>query len=664
MDDIPINRLLVYGNMTLRNKLTFGALIIVFLSYLILAIVVSIYVNRVFLRQVQIRVRHDLYSAHQIYEGHVEQAEQILTAISVRRQLEGTLEAELEGDLGKVFQNVYISSGLDILTMVGMDGEVLYRAHNPGVTGDDISGLPVVRKVLQEWEPARGTVILPAELMKREGTQLSERARISIFPTPLAEPSDRTAEERGMFIVAAVPVHSLNTGEKLGILMGGYLLNRNQTIVDQIKEKVFEDPVYEHGDVGTATIFFDDLRVSTNVLMENDQRAIGSRLSAEVYEHVIRRGLIWSDRAFVVNDWYITSYEPIRDLDDEIIGSLYVGVLEAPYKQPGRVIILFVILMLCFTAMAAFLLTYFYLKRMLIPVDGIIEVCRNLMQGELSSRCTDRASGEMGLLCSSINQMADAFEKHEKNLLKETQLQIGQSEKLAAIGRLAAGIAHEINNPLTSVMNFAYLLKDKEYGDEQTIKDLEVIIGETNRVRKIVRELLDFARQSPGEIEPVDINQALQQLTALIVKQKEFRQIRFIDDYDGGLQMIPADRNQLQQVFLNLLLNSAESITGEGKITIATKDGGEHCLIHIGDTGCGIKSGDLDKIFDPFYTTKPPGKGTGLGLSVSYGILKQYGGDIQCESRVGEGTTFTVQLPYRFTSESELPDHEEKDTDH
>ena len=635
--------------MTLRNRITLGSIIIILLSYIVVAVVVSLYMNRVFINQVQIRIRHDLFSAHQIYEDYLEGVEQILTAVSIRRSIDAPLEEVIEGDLGNVFQGIYNNSGLDFLTLVDINGKVLYRAHNPKSKGDDVSDLPIIKKVRQQWEPVRGTVVFSAEMLAREGKEISGRASIQIRPTPKARLLSVETENRGMLIAAAVPFVSLHNDEKLGILIGGYLLNRNYEIVDKIKEEVFEDPIYEQTDVGTATIFFDDLRISTNVMLQNNERAIGSRLSEEVYDHVIQKGNIWSDRAFVVNDWYITSYEPLRDIDDHIIGSLYVGVLEAPYKEPQKILILFILLMLCFTALSAFLLTFFYMKRMMRPIDNIVQMSKRLMQGELSARCMIRPSGEMGLLCSTINQMADSFEKFEENLQKETQLQIGQSEKLAAIGRLAAGIAHEINNPLTSILNFAHLVKQKKTNDEEDLRDLNVIIEETNRVRKIVRELLDFARQSPAKKESLNINQILQHLVSLIVKQKEFREIRFIENYDGKLGSFHADKNQIQQIFLNLLLNSAESIAKEGTITISTQDKNDHSIISITDTGCGIRSEGLSKIFDPFYTTKPVGKGTGLGLSVSYGIVKQYGGEIHCDSKEGEGTTFSVTLPYHYT---------------
>ena len=162
--------------------------------------------------------------------------------------------------------------------------------------------------------------------------------------------------------------------------------------------------------------------------------------------------------------------------------------------------------------------------------------------------------------------------------------------------------------------------------------------------------MLDFARLAPVEKEPVYINEILQNLMVLIEKQTEFRNIHFVENYDDHLRAFHADKNQIQQVFLNLLLNSAESIQEEGTITLGTQDRRDQCIVSISDTGCGIRSEDLGRIFDPFFTTKPAGKGTGLGLSVSYGIIKQYGGEIRCESTEGAGTTFTVILPYLHES--------------
>ena len=632
--------------MKIQTKITLGLIIIILLSYTTVAIVVSVYVNDVFIREVQTRVSHDLFTAHNIYNSYIERVNQILSAISIRRTIDSPLEKEIEGDLGKVFRNIYDKSGIDILTLIDLNGNVIYRAHNPESKGDNIADLSIIKKALNEGESCMGTIIFPKEILEKEGREIVEKATIEIKHTPKARPALRNVENRGMFISAAVPFISLYDNKKLGILLGGSLLNRNNEIVDQIKTRVFRDQIYEGKEIGTATIFFDDLRISTNVKSKDNERAIGSRLSAEVYNHVILSGKIWADRAFVVNDWYITSYEPILDIDNKIIGSLYVGLLEAPFKQPQKIIVFFIIIMLCVTAISGVILVFFYTRLMMKPIDRIVMMSKKLTNGDLSARCKIRPSGEMGILCKTIDQMADSIEEFEKNLQKETQMQISQSEKLASIGHLAAGVAHEISNPITSILNFAHLLKQKKSNSEEDLKDLDIIINETNRVRKIVRELLDFARQSPGNREWIDINSILLQLVQLIKRQKEFRDIEIIENYTDHLQPILADKNQFQQVFLNILLNAAEAITQKGMITITTTTIKEHIKITITDTGCGIKKEDLTKIFDPFYTTKPAGKGTGLGLSISYGIIQQYGGSIECKSKVGEGTTFSVVLPF------------------
>ena len=348
----------------------------------------------------------------------------------------------------------------------------------------------------------------------------------------------------------------------------------------------------------------------------------------------------------MVNDWYITAYEPIKDAEDKIIGSLYVGLLEEPFNYPQKVIIIFFIIASGITAVTSLILMFFYTRMVTRPIEAIVRMSRENTAGNLSARCNIRPAGEMGVLCTNLDQMAESIEQFQKKIKRDTQMQILQSEKLASVGRLAAGIAHEINNPLTGILTFTHLLREKKNNSEEDLKDLNVIMQETTRVREIVRNLLDFARQSPSNKEMIDINEAMVQLLKLIRSQKEFRKIRITDNYEANLPELFADKNQIQQVFLNLLLNAGEAIQEAGTITITTSLQSESLLISIADSGCGIRKEDIGKIFDPFYTTKPVGKGTGLGLSVSYGIIQQHGGTIKCESVEGQGTTFEILLPF------------------
>ena len=633
--------------MSLRLKIIFGLIVIIITSYLILAFVTSNYVTNLYVKEVQTRVRLDLNSAHDIYYSYQECIDNILEAIAIHRSLDQPLQKEIKEDLGKVFNNIIQQSGIDILLLLDVDGNVVYRPHNPDVKGDNISEISMIKKLMQEWKPVNGTIILNERMLEKEGIDLLKRAAVKVKSTPKSSPEQKQEEKRGMFIAGAVPITSLYSNKKIGILFGGYLINNNNEIVDQIKSIVFQSQTYKGKDIGTATIFFDDVRIATNVKQQDNTRAIGSRLSLEVYNHVIGKGKIWADRAFVVNDWYLTAYEPIENPEGKIIGSLYVGLLEAPFKYPSRIIVIFFIIALSITALASLIFVFFYTKMTMRPIEDIVKLSKKITGGDLSARCSINPSGEMGILCRTIDQMAESMEQHEKEIQENAQRQIIQSEKLSSVGRLAAGIAHDLNNPLTGVLTFAHFLKEKRVNDEKDTEDINVIIRETTKMREIIRGLLDFARQSPSNKELTNINEIIQGLLKLIKGQKEFRNVQIIESYDEKLPELLADKNQLQQVFLNLLLNAGESITGKGVITIETSTTGQTLQVAISDSGCGIKDKDMDKIFDPFFTTKPVDKGPGLGLSVSYSIIEQHCGLIQCESKVDEGTTFNILFPLK-----------------
>ncbi len=249
-------------------------------------------------------------------------------------------------------------------------------------------------------------------------------------------------------------------------------------------------------------------------------------------------------------------------------------------------------------------------------------------------------------LLATIAQGQDATErKRMAEALRKSEQLGAESEKLAAIGRLAAGVAHEINNPLTGVLTFSHLLREKENLDEQDRQDLDLIIRETTRAGRIVRGLLDFARETPTAKEPLDVNDVVRQTIRLLGNQQAFQQITIIEDLAEGLPQIHGDMNQLQQVLLNLSLNACEAMPDGGRLTVSTSVQDGKVLMKVADTGCGIKREHLEQVFEPFFSTKPVGKGTGLGLSVSYGIVQQHGGDVEIQSEEGKGTTFTIVLP-------------------
>ncbi len=347
----------------------------------------------------------------------------------------------------------------------------------------------------------------------------------------------------------------------------------------------------------------------------------------------------------MVNDWYLTAIEPIEDPAGRTIGVLGVGLLQAPFSHQCNVISGVVLTLVIAATLISLALLVIATELVLRPIRRVVAMCQKVIGGNLSARVGIRPPGEMGLLCRAVDSMAQAVEEREDLLKQSTRQQVGRSEQLASVGRLAAGVAHEINNPLTGVLAFADLLREKENMDAQDREDLELIIRETKRAREIVKGLLDFARETPQVKTQVNINDLLRQTILLLGKRDALQDIQLVEALTEPLPLVLGDKNQLQQVLINLSLNACEAMPNGGTLMLTTSLVDARIVVEVIDTGCGIKKEHLDKVLEPFFTTKPVGKGTGLGLSVSYGIVEQHGGTLEVESQEGKGTTFKITLP-------------------
>jgi PAS domain S-box-containing protein len=229
--------------------------------------------------------------------------------------------------------------------------------------------------------------------------------------------------------------------------------------------------------------------------------------------------------------------------------------------------------------------------------------------------------------------------------LEDTHLQLFQAEKMASLGNLAAGVAHEINNPLSGVLIHAQMLSEKLDPDHEWQEDLKLIADQTLRVKEILKNLLEFSRPPGQAMSSLSMTANIEQAVKIVANQAAFHDIEIIRDFQPDLPRIIGDGGQLNQVFINLLVNAADAIDGPGRIEISARHGNGRISIEVSDTGVGIPPEHLPQLFEPFFTTKPAGKGTGLGLSTSYGIIQRHGGDISVESRPNQGTTFRITLP-------------------
>ncbi len=642
----------------IASKLMLGFLMIVVITSAVFSVVGVRLIGDRIVSEAQERVRTDLNSGREIYLNKLNQVSDVVRFTAERFFLKDAL---LSGNIKQAADElikVKDRERLDVLTITDQYGNVLLRTSNLKLSGDNQRHDKIVHAALISKEPIKSTVIISADDLRKESPLLAERAYFKFIETPRARTRAETEETSGMMLKSAAPIFDYRNN-LIGIIYGGILLNRNFEIVDKIKQTVFQNVVYEGKDIGTSTIFLDDVRISTNVKDEYGFRAIGTRGAEEVYNQVVKKGKPWIGRAFVVTDWYITAYEPIKDICNQIIGILYVGILEQKYLDIERRTIIIFLAITITGVLVSMTLSYFISQKISGSVRKLVTASKEVAKGNLDTKVEIKSKDELRELADSFNSMAFALKKRDEQLKDFARKKIMESERLAIIGQLAADVAHEINNPLQGIVAYSHLLLEKMPNENSLKGSVQKIVNQANRCTDIIRGLLDFSRQRKPHKKPSDINHILQECVSLVEDQALFHNIKIIRDLKENLPLVVIDHAQIQQVFMNMIINAAEAMDGNGQLTLITRletaslssQGGqvepieEFIEIEFTDTGHGIIEDNVERIFDPFFTTKEMGHGTGLGLAISYGIIKEHDGTISVQSEVGKGTTFIVRLP-------------------
>lgn len=328
--------------------------------------------------------------------------------------------------------------------------------------------------------------------------------------------------------------------------------------------------------------------------------------------------------------------------DQKVLGVLDVSMSLAEVDRLTRENQTKVVLLTIAAIILISVFLWFFFQRLITrPVQHIVAATNAVSAGNLSYKLEVKRNDELGHLGNSFNEMT--------HNLAEAQTQLYHSDKLASIGRLAAGVAHEINNPLTGVLTYSSFLLKRTKDDPELKSDLEIIVRETKRCREIVKDLLDFARPSSANRKFLNLNDVIERALSIVANQLSFNHVVVHKELNDSLAEASIDDGQLQQVFINLFVNASDAI-GEkgGKLSLSSSavhsDGKEYIQIKVTDTGCGIAKENLSKIFEPFYSTKDQ-KGTGLGLSVVWGIIDKHQGTISVESEIGKGSTITILIP-------------------
>ena len=543
--------------------------------------------------------------------------------------------------------------------------------------------LPTLLQQLAQREKLDFIRLLPPSTDLRDGTSvevlepqgqdllspdLRQRVPVPLVDTRNATPTARTVEDRAMVLLATRAVHAPG-GPLLGHLQAGVLLNRNLPFIDHINEIVYPEGSLPFNSRGTATLFLDDVRISTNVRLFNtagsereksgDSRAIGTRVSQSVREQVLGSGFTWLDRAFVVSDWYVSAYQPLADSRGTRVGMLYVGVLERPftlvkYGALASIGVLFFAVMV----LAAFV-SLRWARGIFKPLEQMEATMQRVEGGALDARVGAVASfDEIGRLAAHLDRLLVVVDEHTQHLdakvaertraLEAAQKQLVMSEKLATVGQLTASIAHEVNNPIAVIQGNLDLLREL-LGPEacaQVSGELRLVDEQIERMRLIVTQLLQFARPGDfaGYVEAVDSARALEDCLVLAGHQIARSGIVVLRDY-RATRWPQINRQELQQVLVNLMVNALHAMPDGGTLGLATRDAGPDMMeIRVSDTGGGLPEDLLARLFQPFVTRRPDG--TGLGLWISRGLVERYGGDIRASNRqdTARGAVFTVSL--------------------
>ena len=651
----------------IRLKLIIGSLAPLFVAILICSLAGAYLITTRIDAMAQQKVRTDLNVAREVYSNQIAHLRDVVRFSADMPFAGQAVTAHDRVRIAPLITSLRHKENLDILTIVDSAGVVLYRAGNPDYFGDRRGDDPLVARALAGQVTA-GSQILPPKRLKAEGSNLAERAAIAVISTKRSRTVNKGSEKAGMMMVASAPVKD-QEGNIVGALYGGVLLNRNNAVVDRIKRIVFEGVTFEGKDMGTATIFLDDTRISTNVQTGDGRRAIGTRLSAEVYERVVTKGEKWVDRAFVVNGWYFSAYEPINDFEGKVIGSFYVGMQEQPSNALKNHVHLLFGGILLVGSLFGLAMSGMIGNHLSWPILELQRIVKRFSAGERELSIEATTSDEIGELAREFNTMTITLKQREeainelnqgleekvrertaeleaKNLqLVKTQEDLLRAEKLAAIGELAAGVAHEINNPMAIIRGNAEVLLMALKPEHPNREEAEIISRQVGRVDEIVSGLLTFARQQVRTGCRVALEPILDDILRQVGHQVPLNGISIFREFALGNTMVEGEGNQLRQVFTNLIVNALQAMPDGGELTVRTSpDPADNtCQVMIIDTGNGIPPEQLRDIFTPFFTTRQ--SGTGLGLSISYGILKYLGGAIEVQSEPGRGASFIVTLP-------------------
>ena len=571
----------------LKAKLFKGFAVLVIIFGVLSAFISLSMIKSRIMDETQRRVRLDLESAWAVYNSKLKEIETVLKLAATKNSVTTACfdkhwnDQEVKNRL-ELIRNAL---KLDFLGIVSPEGQVVLRTSPPYVTGDYRLSDPFIGKALK-GESTVGTTLLSRVELEREGAEkLVDQAFLDIQSTPHARKTAKEQETRGMAMMGAVPV--TKGSQVTAVLYGGVLLNRNYEIIDHIKQVVYKNEKYDQVPLGTATLFLHDVRISTTVKLPNGNRAIGTRVSKEVADAVLDNAIPWQGRAFVVKDWYLTAYDPIRDCQGQVIGMLYVGILEKPFEALGRNLIMRYVGLSLFGLLIALVLAFFLADKLTRPIYKLVEATHKMTLGEKAELISvDRsASKETQSLVKAFNEMTQALEEREASLKEanenlekvNTSLKATNHSYMETVGF----VSHELKGPIASILNYVYLIKEEKIGPltEKQKKSIGTIDRNLSRIVEMIRHYLNLSRIENGVLQPIkSCVRVLEDVVKPLIENYEpevaARNIRIENQVTDDVLLL-ADLNMTREVFENLMTNAIKYGRNGGVISLRQdlKDG-------------------------------------------------------------------------------------------
>lgn len=651
--------------LSLRNSQLFGYTIVVVLMGTFTIYAGLSFIKETVLKEAKLKVQMDLNSAWTAYKEETALMQMGVSLVAQHEFLRSALKnSQKTSRVNQLLSELKNKHKLDFLNLVNKDGIIIGTSGKPEGVKRKVRYDPVIEQAFL-GNVTSGTSIISRENLLLKSDELAEQAYIPIIKTERAKPTARTFEDRGMILETAVPILDENN-QVYGIVYGGILLNRRFDLVDRIRKTVFELEYFDGKPLGTVTIFLGDTRIATNVITADSVRAIGTLLSDEVNTKVLERGERFADRAFVVNDWYLSAYDPIRDAKNNIIGILYVGLLEKKYTAYGEELTIKFLGIGLLALFISVLLANYFSGKIRKPILKLVEATRKISSGHLETRVSGVDSiTEVSELASSFNSMAESLEKDSKELSeaadKLKKAYIAADEKNRAYLEMLGFVTHELKSPLASIVFAIGSLRERILGPltESQENVLKSSARSADYLSYTIANYLNLSRIEEGELK---LKLSKIKLREMVVEPTINRLAEMASDNKMEIDYtipndleITCDPDLMTSVFQNLISNAIKYGNKGSTIKINSEVLDNQLKISVYNEGIGFSKEDKENLFTKFsrfsaenYSTK---SGTGLGLFVTKNIINKHNGKIWADSEQGKWAKFIFIIPLNLEHE-------------